>query len=193
MINFFKSKFLARKKKKDIDKSKLMSDSKDWVSKAIKSKIQKPIIIAIVSVVSIVGYNLSELYSDISSLEEKKENLLQKVKKQKQRLKAIKKMSNKQKEAIVIARGVQPGSKEPVMLIKKVCELLKLRDVIGSFYISKRKSKKFKNVLVVNIKISYGDKELSKAVLSIMLNQIFYLKNIKITQKGISCELFRPQ
>jgi hypothetical protein len=181
-MNFFKKGNLKKKVKL----------KKDLVKLAIENKIKSPIHKTIFVVVAIVAYYAFGAYQDVSTLEGNRDKVQEGIDKKKQRISKIDNMLLKQKDAIVVAKGTTLDPKQPIMLVNKVCELLKLRDVIGSFYISKKQSKKFKNVLEIDIKISYGDKELMKLIVSILMDKIFYLKDIQIVEKGLKIELFRP-
>ena len=175
-----------------MSKFKRKNISENWVEKTLTSRFKKPIYITVLIIFIIVLYSLYIQYEEINILQNKQDKVTLAIKEKKIKLSKIIKIINKQEESLITANDMLVNEKQPLLYLTKVCELLKNKKIIGSFYISKSISKEYKNVMEFDIKISYGDKKMLKTIATILLDKLFYLKKITITKTGIKCELYKP-
>lgn len=166
--------------------------SEDWVVRALKQKQKKPLLISMILIIGIFAYNFYESYIIVKDLEDKVLKTQKKVVDYKKKINNIDSLILRQNGKIDELKNLSVSSKKPIAVLNKVCELLKSRDVIGSFYIIKRKNKKYANVLDIEIQISYGDKDLLLTIVQIVMDKVFYLKSIEKTKLGVKCEIYKP-
>jgi hypothetical protein len=166
--------------------------NEDWVIRALKQKQKKPLVISVVIALGIFSYYLYESYILVDGYEKKITSTKQKMVEYKKKIKKLDQLMIMQENKVVELKNLSVASKQPIAVLTKVCELLKNRDVIGSFYIIKRKNKKYSNVLDIEIQVSYGDKELLLTIVQLVMDKVFYLKSIKQTKIGVQCEIYKP-
>jgi hypothetical protein len=170
----------------------LKPKNEDWVVRALKQKQKKPLLIAFSLALGIFLYNFYDSYLVVSEVEDKIQRAKTKGDDLKNKIKKLDQLMVMQEGRVGELRDIAVASKQPIQVLTKVCELLKNRDVIGSFYIIKRQNREFANVLNIEIQISYGDKELLQTIVQIVMDKVFYLKSIKQTKLGVECEIYRP-
>jgi len=170
----------------------LRSKNEDWVSKTLKKRRLLPIYITIFIVILIVSFSLYTSYMDANVYYKKKIAIKNNILKYKNKIKRIDSLTKSQQNKILELEGLFLDSKQPLAILTKVCNLLKNREVIGSFYILKKQSTKYVNVLNIEIQISYGDNDLLFLVTKLVLDKVFYLKSIEKTKIGLKCELYKP-
>lgn len=165
--------------------------NENWVEKTMNIRFKKPIYITSFIVLLIIFYYVYEEYAVIADLQNKQEVVLKKIDDNKKRLNAISSLINKQTDSIISSKSMILDVKKASMYLKKVCDLLKNKEIIGSYYISKKYSKEYKNVTILSVKISYGDKQMLKTIANLLLDKLFYVKKIYVTKTGIECELYK--
>jgi len=170
----------------------LRPKNEDWVSKTLKKRRILPIYITIFLVLIIVSFSLYTSYSDANKYYKKKISIQSDIVKYENKIKRIDNLTKTQKNKIIELEGLFLESKQPIDILTKVCNLLKNREVIGSFYILKKQNTKYVNVLNIEIQISYGDKDLLFLVTKLVMDKVFYLKSIEKTKLGLKCELYKP-
>lgn len=166
--------------------------NEDWVVRALRQKQKKPLFVSIALALSVFLWNLYDSYKVVDDVNTKIVNTQNKIVDYKDRIKKLDNLMLMQEDKIVELKNMVVSSKQPIAVLTKVCDLLKNRDVIGSFYIIKRKNKKYTNVLDIEIQISYGDKELLYMITQLVMDKVFYLKSIKKTKLGVECEIYKP-
>jgi len=172
--------------------SKLKNKDENWVAKVLKKRLMMPVYITIIIVIIVLLNALANSYLESKDIYDRNEKIKNKITKNKDRIKNLNgKIKSIQVETQYI-KGVSLDSKAPITLMTKVCQMLKDKDVIGSFYIKKRNNDKFNNVLDFEIQVSYGDRDLLFMVSKLVLDKVFYLKNINQTKKGLIFELYKP-
>lgn len=167
--------------------------NENWVSRTLNRRKQIPFIITIVIVLIVVGLDFITEYISYQNQVGKKEKIVERIEKTKQDIKKIERVKLAQLKQISLLDGLMLDGKQPIAIIGKVCDLLKMRDVIGSYYIKKSQNKSFANVLDIEIQVSYGDKELLFLIMKIVSDKLFYMKNIKQTKIGVIIELYKPK
>jgi len=173
-----------------ISNTKIIDEN--WVLKVLKKRIMKPVYISAIIVIIIIFDSVINAYLDSKEIFNKNERIQLQIDNKKARIKNINKQIKNIKKDIEYINGTSLDSKGAITLMTRVCQLLKSKEVIGSFYIKKRNNSNFNNVLNFEIQISYGDKDLLFIVSKLMLEKVFYLKNIEKTRKGLKFELFKP-
>lgn len=176
-----------------IKKLKHEKKNDNWVSKTLDKRKQIPFIITTVIVLIVLSVDFFNEYLNYQTELNKKEKVLEKIQNAKNEIKKLKKLQNAQLKQIDLLDGLTLDAKKPVAILGKVCDLLKNREVIGSFYIKKSQNKSFANVLNIEIQVSYGDKELLFLIMKIVSDKLFYLKDIKRTKIGVIIELYKPK
>jgi Icc-related predicted phosphoesterase len=176
--------------------NKLRTEKKkneNWVSKTLNKRKQTPYIVTIIVVLLVVMVAFFNEYLDYQSELSKKEKVIERIEKAKAEIKKIERLKEAQLKQISLLDGLSLDATQPVAILGKVCDLLKNRDVIGSYYIKKSQNKSFANVLDIEIQVSYGDKELLFLIMKIVSDKLFYLKNIKRKKIGVIIELYKPK
>ena len=171
---------------------KIKPTNDNWVSKILNKRKNIPIYLTLVIVGSIFSYNLYNSYSDVEMLEERNNKIKTKINENASKSKQLDTLINNGKNKINEVKKLKLDNDKPVSFISKVCELLKKRDVIGSYYIIKKDNARYTNVLNIEIQISYGDKDLLFLVTKIVMEKVFFLKSIEKTKNGVKCELYKP-
>ena len=166
--------------------------TENWVEKTMLARFKKPIYFTIFFVFLILSYTAYTEYSEVSLLTNKHNEVLEKIKRNKIQLTKLNDIIEKQNISITNTRNMILDDKQPLLFLTKVCDLLKNKEIIGSYYISKKLSKKFNNVIIFDIKIAYGDKNMLKTIANMILDKLFYVKTIKVTKTGVQCELYKP-
>ena len=166
--------------------------NEDWVSNILKKRQFKPIILTLSLIVLIFSYTMYNSYNVYLDKLNKEIKIKNRVDKYKKSIKLIDKKIYTVDASIKRYQDLSLDSKESINFLNKVCQLLKKREVIGSFYIIKKQSKKYANVLNIEVQISYGDRDLLFLVTKIVLDKVFYLKNIEKTKLGLKAEIFKP-
>lgn len=167
--------------------------NENWVAKTLNKRKQTPFMITVVVALIILSVDFFSEYLDYQSELSKKEKAIERIEKAKAEIKKIERLKAAQLKQISLLDGLTLDAKKPVAILGKVCDLLKNRDVIGSYYIKKSQNKSFANVLDIEIQVSYGDKELLFLIMKIVSDKLFYLKNIKRTKIGVLIELYKPK
>jgi len=170
----------------------LRPKNEDWVSKTLKKKRRLPIYLTILLITIIFSFALYTSYEDANKYYKKQVKIKNDIKKFNNKIKRLDNLTSSQKNKIKDLEGLYLDSKQPLDILTKVCNLLKNRDVIGSFYILKKQSTKYVNVLNIEIQVSYGDKDLLFMVTKLVMEKVFYLKSIEQTKIGLKCELYKP-
>jgi len=170
----------------------LSNQNEDWVSKTLKKRQSLPVILTIVLAISFFLYSLFNSYTVYDETLTKKIRVEQRIEKYNNLIKDIDAQIKLKESDIKNIQSMSVDSKGPISLLTKVCELLKKREVIGSFYIIKRQNKEYTNVLDIEIQVSYGDKSLLYLVSKIVLDKVYYLKEIEQTKKGFKAQIFNP-
>ncbi|HIP56213.1 MAG TPA: hypothetical protein EYG97_04235 [Arcobacter sp.] len=167
--------------------------NEDWVSKTLKKRQLVPIYITIFIVLSILSFSLYTSYLDANKWYLKNEKIKSNIKKYETKISRLEQVVSLQKNKIKNLEGLFLDSKQPLAILTKVCELMKNREVIGSFYIIKKQNTTYVNVLNIEIQVSYGDRELLFMVTKLVLEKVFFLKSIEKTKMGLKCELYKPE
>jgi hypothetical protein len=166
--------------------------NENWIFRVLKQRQKRIWIIGVSISIGIFLYGGFTSFFEVYTIQEKQKNILNRIDKYENKILNMKTLQKDQELKILNLDNLRIESKKPIAIINKVCELLKSKDVIGSFYIIKRKSKDYANVLELEIQISYGDKNLLFTVIELVLDKVFYIKNIEKTKLGVKCEIYKP-
>jgi len=164
----------------------------NWVEKTLNRRFKKPIYLTVLLIFGFISYLAYIEYSEINDLKDIHTEVLNDIDKNKQQLKDLSQLSKTQIDSIKNAKEMILDDSKPIMFLTKVCDLLKNKELIGSYYISKKLSSQYKNVIILDVKIAFGDKALLKNIGNMILDKIFYVKEAKITKTGASFELYKP-
>ena len=175
-----------------LKKTNIIKKDENWVAKILKKRMMTPIYISIVIVVIIILDSLFNAYLDSSKIVSKNEKVQNRINNTIIRTKNVKIDIEKLKEEILFIKGTSLDTKGAITLMTRVCQMLKNKDIIGSFYIKKKNNNKYSNVSDFEIQVSYGDKDLLFLVSKLVLDKVFYLKDIKRTNKGLTFKLYKP-
>lgn len=178
-----------------LEKIKLQKkdSNENWVSKILNKRKRTPVIFIVSLTTIILLVDFANEYLSYKEHLDKNTRIEQRIADAKEELKKIDRLKKSQEKQINLLEGLVLDGSQPLTIIKRVCDLLKLREVIGSYYVKRAQNKEFANVLNIEIQISYGDKELLFLVMKIVSEQLFYMKNIKQTPKGVLIELYKPK
>ena len=179
-----------------IDKIKnieLKNKDENWVAKILNQRKRTPLYVVIGICFVLITFDGISEYLSYSEELDKNLKIQERIDKAKNDIKKIERLKKLQEEEINLLDGLALDDAQPLEIIKRVCDLLKLREVIGSYYVKRAQNKKFSNVKNIEIQISYGDKDLLFLVMKIVSEKLFYMKNIKKTQTGVVIELYKPK
>ena len=171
---------------------KLKPTNDNWVSKILNKRKNFPVYMTLIIITGILVNNFYISYSETMILEESNNKIKNRIKENNDKSKQLDILINNSKNKINEMKEIKLDPKKPVSFISKVCELLKKREVIGSYYIIKKDNDKYANVLNIEIQASYGDIDLLYLVTKIVMEKVFYLKSIEQTENGVKCELYKP-
>ena len=177
---------------KNIKLTEVKIKDENWVAKVLKKRMMMPVYIAGVIVLLIILDATWTAYSVAQTIYKKNDRINNQIINTTKRIFNINNKIKYLKKDIEYISGTSLNSDAPIKLMTRVCQMLKDKEVIGSFYIKKRSNSSFNNVLNFEIQISYGDKDLLFVVSKIVLDKVFYLKDISRTKKGLKFELFKP-
>ena len=172
--------------------NKIVKKDENWVAKILKRRTMKPYYIVALIVLLIIIYAVFTAYLDAKEYSDKNEQINKKINRTNKQINNINNKINNIKKEINYINGTSLDSKGAIKIMTRVCEMLKSKDTIGSFYIKKKTNNKYNNVQNFEIQISYGDKDLLMLISKMVLEKVFYLKNIEQTKNGIAFELFKP-
>ena len=179
ILNKFK---LKKRKNKD----------ENWVAKVLKRRIMMPIYLTIIFVLLFITYAFAMSYLDSKVIFDRNDIIKNKIEQKNMQIKNINNKIVNLKRDINFINGTSITSDGAIKLMTRVCQMLKSKETIGSFYIKKKDNNKYNNVQNFEIQISYGDKDLLMLISKIVLEKVYYLKSIAKTKRGIKFELYKP-